>query len=95
MSCNFAVTDGRSTVVCRYSRGMDSGTLYSSAGQRYECVEEDGDMLGTGSPAPRVAIVASEPLTRRPEDWRELPPNHVLTIGPDQELELLPIRAVP
>jgi predicted glutamine amidotransferase len=92
MSCNFAVTDGRSTVVCRYAREMDSGTLHYSAGQRYECVEEDGDMIGTDSPNPRVAIVASEPLTRRPEDWHQLPPNHVLTIGPELELEVSPIR---
>lgn len=91
MSCNFAVTDGRSTVVCRYSREMDSGTLCYSAGQRYECVEEDGDMIDAYSPRPRVAIVASEPLTRRPEDWREIPPNHVLPLGPDLETELVPI----
>lgn len=91
LSCNFAVTDGRSTVVTRYARGMDSGTLHYSTGQRYECVEEDGTMTGAGAPGPRVAIVASEPLTRRPEDWLELPPNHVLSIGPAMELDVSPI----
>jgi glutamine amidotransferase len=90
LSCNFAVTDGRSTVVCRYSREMGSGTLYYSGGERYECVDQDGDMLGTESPHPRVVIVASEPLTRRPEDWHELPPNHVLSVG--LQLEVSPIR---
>jgi predicted glutamine amidotransferase len=91
MTCNFAVTDGRSTVVCRYSRDLPGGSLHYSLGQRYTCVDEDGDMVGADTDEPRVAIVASEPLTRRPEDWREIPPNHVLALGPRQELELLPI----
>jgi predicted glutamine amidotransferase len=91
MACNFAVTDGRSTVVCRFSRELPNGSLHYSLGRRYACVDEDGDMSGTGDPGPRVAIVASEPLTRRPEDWREIPPNHTLAIGPALAAELQPI----
>ena len=59
LSCNFAVTDGRSTVVCRHARAMESGTLYYSTGRRYECLDEDGDMIDAGAPGPQVAIVAS------------------------------------
>ncbi len=91
MACNFALTDGRSTVVSRYSREFPNGSLHYSLGQRYTCVDEDGDMAGTQAPGPRVAIVASEPLTRRPEDWQEIPPNHIFSLGPEQELELYPI----
>jgi predicted glutamine amidotransferase len=91
MSCNFAVTDGRSTVVCRYARGMDSGTLHYSAGRRYECVDEDGDMIEADARDSRVVIVASEALTRRAEDWREIPANHVLSIGPALELTVAPV----
>lgn len=92
MSCNFAVTDGRSTVVCRYARAMESGTLHYSAGRRYECVDEDGDMIGAGAPTAQVVIVASEPLTRRAADWHEIPPNHVLSIGSGLEHE---VSAIP
>jgi predicted glutamine amidotransferase len=88
MSCNFAVTDGRSTVVCRYGREVAPGTLHYAAGRRYECVDEDGDVLGTDARDPSVVIVASEPLTRRSEDWHELPLDSVLSIGPGLELEL-------
>lgn len=95
LSCNFAVTDGRSTVVCRHARSMESGTLYYSAGGRYQCVEEDGDMIDPDTANPQVAIVASEPLTRRLEDWRELPAHHVLSIGPGLELAVSPIAAGP
>jgi predicted glutamine amidotransferase len=91
MACNFALTDGRSTVVSRYARGLPNGSLHYSLGQRYACVDEDGDMAGAGEPRPRVAIVASEPLTRRAEDWREIPENHALCLGPDLETDLRPL----
>jgi len=91
MACNFAVTDGRSTVACRYARGLAAGSLHYSAGERYRCVDEDGDMVGPDAPDPRVVIVASEPLTRRPEDWKEIPANHTFAAGPDLALEVRPI----
>jgi predicted glutamine amidotransferase len=95
MACNFAVTDGRSTVVSRFAQGMESGTLHYSTGRRYECVDEDGDMIEATTPSPRVVIVASEPLTRRAEDWREIPANHVLSIGPALELTISPVPPAP
>jgi glutamine amidotransferase len=91
MACNFAVTDGRSTVACRYARGLEAGSLHYSAGERYSCVDEDGDMTGPGTAEPRVVIVASEPLTRRPEDWKEVPTSHTLAVGPDLVPRLEPI----
>lgn len=91
MACNFAVTDGVSTVACRYSRRLAAGSLHYSAGERYQCVDEDGDMLSPDAPDPRVVIVASEPITRRPEDWREIPANHTFAVGPDLAPELRPI----
>jgi predicted glutamine amidotransferase len=88
MACNFALTDGRATVVCRHARGLEPATLYYSAGRRYECADDDGEMLGSGSLEPGAVIVSSEPLTRRPEDWTPIPPNHTLTIGPALETTL-------
>jgi predicted glutamine amidotransferase len=90
MTCNFAVTDGRSTVVSRYARGTTPATLHYSAGSRYRCVGEDGDMLEGA--ARGAVIVASEPLTRRASDWKELPANHTLTVAPDLETAIEPIE---
>jgi ergothioneine biosynthesis protein EgtC len=93
MTCNFAVTDGRSTVACRFARGFpEPSSLYWSAGARYECVGDDGDVVGQWGPNTGVVIVASEPLTRHAEDWREVPSQHTLTVGPDLSVELHPIE---
>jgi predicted glutamine amidotransferase len=36
-------------------------------------------------------MVASEPLTRRPEDWTSVPENHTLTIDSGLRIGLDPI----
>jgi len=78
---NFAVTDGVATVVSRCSVGaIQAASLHHSAGTRYVVDGEDGDMLGTDATAFGAVMVASEPLTRRPEDWNAVPQNHTLTI---------------
>lgn len=91
MACNFALTDGRSTVVCRYARGLEPASLYVSAGSQYECIEQDGDVLdavpAAGGPH-GVVIVASEPLTRHADDWALIPANHTLTIDPERRVTL-------
>jgi len=94
MALNLAVTDGRSTVAARYAHDIPQGpaTLYYSAGLRYRCDGDDGDMEAVIDGAPGVVMVASEPVTRRAEDWLPIPPNHTLTIGPDRlpRLEAIP-----
>ena len=93
MACNFAVTDGRSTVVSRYARnvGKPPASLFWSAGERYVCEGEDGDMLPAGGGGYRAVMVASEPLTRRPEEWTEVPENHTVAVGPDCSVAVEPI----
>jgi predicted glutamine amidotransferase len=78
---NFAVTDGVTTVVSRYAAGAETpSSLYYSAGSRYVFEGEDGDMLEADAEATGAVIVASEPVTRRPEDWKPVPENHTLTV---------------
>lgn len=93
MALNFALTDGRSTVVTRYAHGFPQGpsSLHYSAGRRYSCEGEDGVMAEPGTTDARVVIVASEPLTRHPEDWTAVPVNHTLAIHPDLRIEAEPI----
>lgn len=86
---NFAVTDGVHTVASHYSAGTDqAATLYYSAGARYVVDGDDGDMLDTDAAALGAAMVASEPLTRRPEDWKAVPRNHTLTVDSGLRLGL-------
>lgn len=92
MACNFAVTDGHSTVVCRYARGLpEPASLYVSAGRHYECIDDDGDVLDAVS-APGgphgVVVVASEPLTRHADDWALIPANHTLSIDAERRVTL-------
>lgn len=83
---NFAVSDGRSTVVSRFAANKkDSNTLYYSIGEQYLFDGTDGDMIPThdGNPTDRgrgAAIVASEPITRYVDDWIEVPQNHTVSI---------------
>ena len=89
---NFAVTDGVTTVVSRYASAPNSpASLHYSAGSRYVVEGDDGDMLDAGSGSAGAVMVASEPLTRRPEDWTTVPENHTLTIDSGLRVRVDPI----
>ncbi len=91
--CNFAVSDGRSTVVSRFaSRSESPASLFYSVGSRYLLDGEDGDMLPLEGDRHDAVMVASEPITRRPEDWMELPLNHTLSIAAGGEICIEPIQ---
>ncbi len=91
--CNFAVSDGRSTVVSRYAANSAvPATLFYSAGVAYHLDGEDCDMLQRDEGPYGAVMVASEPLTRRAEDWIEIAPNHSLTISADGSIATSPIR---
>lgn len=93
LTCNFAVSDGASTVVSRFSanNGVQSSLNYS-AGCEYLYDGEDCDMLPPSDGDCKAVLVASEPLTRRPEDWKEIPPNHTITIDPTGCYQIDPIQ---
>lgn len=94
MACNFAVSDGASTAICRWSQGgMRPGSLHISTGLRYAYSDDgDADMVGAGDDPIEVALVASEPLTRRTEDWREFPAAHIMTIDAQLGVKIRPLR---
>lgn len=94
MYCNFALTDGRALVATRFAwdTARPPASLHYSVGERYVIDGDDGDMLGTESGPCGAVMVASEPLTRRPEDWRDVPPNHTLLVGADLDVRLAPIE---
>jgi predicted glutamine amidotransferase len=87
---NFAVTDGERVVATRYTdrAGAVPQTLYVCTGRRFENV--DGHYRMVDGPTGAV-IVASEPLTSRREEWRAVPPNHVVTVDRDLSVTISPL----
>jgi glutamine amidotransferase len=93
MVCNFAITDGRATVVSRFAaNAAQPASLFYSCGDSYRVQDHDCDMVPSVDGVYGATIVASEPLTRRPEDWTEIPPNQTITIARDNTVAIEPIR---
>lgn len=93
---NFAVTDGRATVVTRYASSEDTkgASLHFSRGLHFECLPDgvcDMRTVGHNETAAAV-IVASERLTNDPTDWEEVPDNHTITVLPDSSVKVEPIN---
>lgn len=93
---NFAVTDGRSTVVTRYASSKETkgASLHFSRGIRFECLPEgvcDMHPVGHNEEAAAV-IISSERLTDDPTDWEAVPDNHTITVLPDSSVKIEPIN---
>jgi glutamine amidotransferase len=93
---NFAVTDGRSTVVSRYATGAETkgASLHFSRGLRFECLPDglcDMHSVKQGEKAAAV-IIASERLTDDPTDWEDVPDNHTIMVLPDSGVQIEPIN---
>ena len=94
---NFAVTDGETIIISRYcsAEGLPGNSLHISRGRRFECLPGGlCDMHSVRSPEERAAavIVASERLTDDPEDWLDVPDNHIVTVTPDLNVRVEPIE---
>lgn len=93
---NFAVTDGRSTVVTRYASSKETkgASLHFSRGLHFECLPEGVcDMRAVGQHEKAAAvIVASERLTDDPTAWEDVPDNHTITVLPDSTVKIEPIN---
>jgi glutamine amidotransferase len=93
---NFAVTDGRSTVVSRYSSGesIKGNSLHYSRGHHFECLPGgicDMHPVG-GNEHARAVIVASERLTEDETDWTSVPDNHTVTVLADLSVKVEQIQ---
>lgn len=72
---NFAVSDGHSVVVSRYSSDpskSDARSLY------YQLDSPD-------------VIIASEPLTKEDKRWKLVPTNHIISVTEDNQVSIDPI----
>lgn len=81
---NIAVGDGKNAVISRYTNDPASPpeSLYWYSGSLYEpCM--DGRSAGS------EMIVSSEKLTDDP-NWHIVPPNHMVVLGEQQSLQILP-----
>jgi glutamine amidotransferase len=89
---NFAVTDGRSTVVSRYcsAEGIKVNSLHYSRGHQFECLPGGiCDMHPvSGDSTARAVIVASERLTEDETDWTPVPDNHTVTVLADLSVKV-------
>jgi len=89
---NFAVTDGKITVVSRYAsgEGVAGASLHYSRGHRFECLPSGlCDMHSvTDDAQAQAVIVASERLTDDPADWIDVPDNYTITVFPDLRVSL-------
>jgi len=89
---NFALTDGRSTVVSRYSSGEEitGASLHYSRGDKFECSPGGVcDMHGVElDEAAKAVIVSSERLTEAQEDWTPVPDNHTITVHEDLSVKV-------
>lgn len=87
---NFAVTDGDSIVVTRYTNREDDEpeSLYYLVGERFRCEDELCEVIPTDGKAQAI-VVASERLTS--EGWKSVPRNHMITIDSSLKISITSI----
>lgn len=89
---NFAVTDGRTTIVSRYSsgEGIEGASLHYSRGRQFECLPGgvcDMHAVAENQKAAAV-IISSERLTDDVADWQRVPDNHTVAVLPDSSVSV-------
>lgn len=91
---NLAVSDGASAVVCRYTNDptRDAPSLHWHSGKRYHLDDRVPRLLECEE-GQHATIVSSEALTED-DEWRVVPPNHVVVISPARAVELRPFAPV-
>jgi predicted glutamine amidotransferase len=92
---NFALTDGDSTLITRYTTGTDGvpESLYMARGSRFERVGNEYRMRRDDDERPKALIIASEPLTEERADWESVPRNCLLLIDDSLQVESRPVAA--
>lgn len=86
---NLAVTDGRRLAVTRYTDGdpAHARSLHLQSGYRYVC--EDGDFKTVeAAEGEEAVLIASEPLTDRGSHWPRVPPNQMVVVNEERQVEI-------
>jgi glutamine amidotransferase len=88
---NFCLTDGESIVATRYATpGTPAQSLYVGEAGSFE---SGGKFCSTPDPeGTEATIVASEALFEDDRVWQAVPRNHLVTVAPDGDLSLEPLR---
>jgi len=91
-SLNFAVTDGQSILVSRYTTDpeFEPPTLYISSGDHLE-IRDGKYRMATSKLKPNSVIIASEPLTADRSDWQRVEKNHLVLVTPELHIQQEPI----
>lgn len=92
---NFALTDGETVICTRHITGTGKpASLYFSSGSAWQ-EDPKGDegsfRMAVSDRREHVVIVASEALTAVSDDWLEVPPQTLMTIGKDMTVLLKPL----
>jgi len=94
---NFAVTDGKSVLVTRYTDDpkLEPRSLYYHAFDKYICTGKECRIIPSkAGQRPKAVIVSSEPVTRD-EGWHLIERNHLITIFEDNSLKIEEIPETP
>jgi len=91
---NFALTDGRNVVVCRYNnvKPSEAASLFYSSGTKFEWYEPGRYRMVNEDRRENTVIIASEPLTYERADWLLVPENSIITITPKSNVLIYPIH---
>jgi ergothioneine biosynthesis protein EgtC len=84
---NFVVSDGQRVVAMRYTTDKEEEalSLYYSEGSRYVC-EGDVCRMIKADPKDHSVLIVSEKLTDLRQDWKKVPPNHVVVVHSNTEI---------
>lgn len=79
---NAVLTDGKAMVAVRYVSNPkeEPSSLHYSEGNKYECKDGICEMRPS-NPEDHAVIIASEKLTDKDLDWKEIPTNHLLLVN--------------
>ena len=90
---NMVVTDGRALVASRHcdDPGVAPASLHHTEGSHYVC-DAGGCRMAPAPHHEQAVLIASEPLTRESQHWRDVPVRHFVLVDAHNRVSLRPIR---
>lgn len=88
---NICLTDGKTMIASRYTtHGDEYISLHYSQGSHFVHTENQEHQLKS-STNPKCTLITSEQLTDVSQDWYLVPPNHILLVNEQHEIEIVPV----